>query len=170
MDHALYRFYDANGALLYIGIALQPFARMGQHRREKSWWGEVATVTIEHHHSRADAVAAERDAIKAEKPKYNVVHNRGKPPVICTYTTWENDGLITVYNVAPLGRRAKCYHCLGLTLITAELIREQPKPPEVGPHGGSLPCGFCGLPAETNSLSDNGPDEYPGRVAWVSTS
>jgi predicted GIY-YIG superfamily endonuclease len=163
-NHALYRLFGADGTLLYTGVALQPFARMGQHRREKSWWGEVATVTIEHHDSRADALAAERAAIKAEKPLYNVVHNRDAPPVICTYTTWENGGLITLYNVAPIGQYAKCWRCGCLSQITGERIKRQPKPPEVGPHGGGLPCPGCGWKAETNVLSDNGADEYPGRV------
>jgi predicted GIY-YIG superfamily endonuclease len=75
--HALYRFFDAGGQLLYVGISLDPGARWKQHRSDKPWWGEVATVTVEPHETRAAVVQAERAAIIAEKPKYNVVHNRG---------------------------------------------------------------------------------------------
>lgn len=167
-DHALYRFFGADGALLYIGIALQPFARMGQHRREKSWWGEVATVAIEHHVSRADALAAERLAIKAERPRYNVVHNRDRPSVICTYLTWEHGRQMTLYNVAPIGRIVRCLFCRKRFKITRRAIDQYAerhgKPPEVGPHGGHLDCPGCGCPAETSRLTDNGCEEYNGRL------
>lgn len=166
MDHALYRFYNGNGALLYIGIALQPFARMGQHRREKSWWGEVATVTIEHYVSRPKAMAAERAAIKAEKPRYNVVHNRDKPPVTCTYTTWWDGEMITLYNVAPLTHSARCWKC-GYFEITTQVILETPGIPEVGAQG-RVRCPLCGCMADTCLFTDNGAEEYDGRLEWVS--
>lgn len=38
---ALYRLYDANGVLLYIGISGDPKRRFRQHARTKHWWPEV---------------------------------------------------------------------------------------------------------------------------------
>jgi hypothetical protein len=41
----LYRFYDASGRLLYVGIAGNPGRRFAQHGRDKSWWSQVASST-----------------------------------------------------------------------------------------------------------------------------
>ena len=118
-DHALYRFFGDDGALLYVGISLQPFARMGQHRTDKSWWGEVAAVTIERHPTRRDVLAAERDAIRREKPRYNVVHtapHRGRPRKACRFYYYEPSAQrpITVHNVLPreaVGLALTCDRC-----------------------------------------------------------
>jgi predicted GIY-YIG superfamily endonuclease len=73
--HALYRFFDQSGELLYVGITMDLPARMGNHRRDKPWWTDAAWIGIEHFDNRAAALEAERMAIKAETPRYNVVHN-----------------------------------------------------------------------------------------------
>lgn len=75
--HALYRFYDSTGQLLYVGITLDPGSRWKAHSKEKPWWHDVAQVTVETHDGRAAVLEAERAAILAEKPVHNVVHNRG---------------------------------------------------------------------------------------------
>lgn len=73
--HALYRFFDASGDLLYIGITLNPAGRWKQHREEKPWWEEVADITIETYPDRPSVLEAERSAIIAEHPRYNKTHN-----------------------------------------------------------------------------------------------
>lgn len=68
---ALYRFFDEDGALLYIGITVNPRVRWRDHAG-RTWWPDVATKTLEWHTNRADAEAAEREAIRVELPRYNV--------------------------------------------------------------------------------------------------
>lgn len=68
---ALYRLFDAEGRLLYIGIAFNPDSRWAGHAASKSWWLDVAEKRIEWHETRSKAVAAERAAIAAELPLYN---------------------------------------------------------------------------------------------------
>jgi hypothetical protein len=72
----LYRFYDADDRLLYIGISEKGPERWKAHRKDKPWWTDVARSTTEHYETRAEALEAERAAIIAEKPLHNVVHNR----------------------------------------------------------------------------------------------
>lgn len=67
----LYRFFDAPGHLLYIGISARGAARWSEHAAEKPWWPEVAVTTVEHFLTREDAAAAEADAIRREQPRYN---------------------------------------------------------------------------------------------------
>lgn len=74
--HALYRFHDADGRLLYVGITLNPANRWRDHKRDKDWWHEVDTITIEKFESRGAALLAERQAIISERPAYNIVHGR----------------------------------------------------------------------------------------------
>lgn len=38
----IYRLYDSDGALLYVGITWNPWVRWRVHKKEKLWWGEVA--------------------------------------------------------------------------------------------------------------------------------
>lgn len=72
----LYRFYDTDDRLLYVGISERGPERWRAHRKEKPWWTEVARTTTEHYDTRQAALDAERAAIITEQPAYNVVHNR----------------------------------------------------------------------------------------------
>lgn len=78
--HALYRFFDASGDLLYIGITLNPAGRWKQHREEKPWWEEVTDITIETYPDRPSVLEAERKAIIAEHPRYNKTYNAQPAP------------------------------------------------------------------------------------------
>lgn len=73
----LYRFYDVDDRLLYVGIAMGVNARWAKHSKDKGWWTEVASARIEHLPSRDAALDAEWAAIRDERPIYNVVGNRG---------------------------------------------------------------------------------------------
>lgn len=75
---SLYRLFDADGQLLYIGIALDTVRRLDEHANDKPWWGEVATVTLEHYPGRVEAQEAERAAIQDEHPAYNICHMAGR--------------------------------------------------------------------------------------------
>lgn len=79
--HRLYRFFGEGGVLLYIGITDDLPTRLSSHRREKSWWREWRGITATPYPSRQALEAAEIEAIKAEKPLYNVTHNRPRPTV-----------------------------------------------------------------------------------------
>jgi GIY-YIG catalytic domain-containing protein len=72
--HALYRFFDAGGDLLYVGVTSDPGRRWGRHANDKPWWHEVDRIEIERYPDRETVLAAERKAIQDEHPRYNVVH------------------------------------------------------------------------------------------------
>ena len=73
--HIMYRLYSAEDELLYIGITMNFPARINQHKNDKFWWEEVSTIRLERHRSRNALRAAEREAILAERPTYNLAHN-----------------------------------------------------------------------------------------------
>lgn len=67
---AVYRLYDADGALLYIGSSYDPDARYKTHREK--WWGhEIARRAVEWRPDRATAYKEEAAAILRENPKRN---------------------------------------------------------------------------------------------------
>lgn len=67
----VYRFFDADGELLYVGCTFDMGPRIAQHRRDKRWWEQVVTVTLERHPDRRTALDAEAAAIADERPRYN---------------------------------------------------------------------------------------------------
>lgn len=94
--HALYRFYGAGGTLLYIGITNSIPTRLKKHNADKPWWTGVAQVRIEHYPNRTAVLEAERRAIIAEKPLYNVQHNQaGAWPAVETVAV-VSDELVAV--------------------------------------------------------------------------
>jgi hypothetical protein len=68
---AVYRLYDADGALLYIGSAYDPAHRSLDHRGTE-WWPRVARRKDEWHPGRSEAYIAETAAIWRERPEANV--------------------------------------------------------------------------------------------------
>lgn len=73
--HVLYRFFDRTDVLLYVGISVDLQFRMKSHGTDKSWWPEVASMTVERFPDRKSALRAEEAAIKAEHPLHNDQHN-----------------------------------------------------------------------------------------------
>jgi hypothetical protein len=68
---SLYRHFDAEGRLLYVGISKNAVCRLNGHQ-SKSWYDDLARVEIEKHPSRDHALYAESVAIRVENPLYNI--------------------------------------------------------------------------------------------------
>lgn len=78
----LYRFFDADERLLYIGIADNVGSRIKQHLADKPWWRTVATIKVEEYATRPEALEAERQAIRSERHLFNIVHNKPAAPTL----------------------------------------------------------------------------------------
>jgi hypothetical protein len=74
MKTALYRHYDVDGVLLYVGVSLSPMARTSSHSGGSEWFDSVARIDIEWHENRLEALRAEKKAIHFELPKMNKAH------------------------------------------------------------------------------------------------
>jgi len=68
---AVYRLYDAEGELLYVGATRNPRARLKHHALRKKWWPEVRKNDVQWHPGRPEALRAEAEAIRCEMPRYN---------------------------------------------------------------------------------------------------
>lgn len=69
---ALYRHFDAQGVLLYVGISLRPFTRTKEHSQLSGWAIDIANVTIQYFDSRKEAMEAEAKAVQEENPLHNI--------------------------------------------------------------------------------------------------
>lgn len=79
--NTVYRMFDENDELLYVGITANLPGRLAQHRAEKPWWTLVARIELRHLDSRREALDSERYLIVTEKPLWNVVHRDGATPI-----------------------------------------------------------------------------------------
>jgi hypothetical protein len=74
-SHSLYRCYDQAGDLLYVGISVQPYTRVENHRRNRKWGDLIKRVTVVNVGTEVDAGVAEKRVIETELPRYNQQHN-----------------------------------------------------------------------------------------------
>lgn len=100
MKTSLYRMYDADNQLLYVGISTGPVKRMEQHKSEKDWFYEVRHIEIEWFENREQALLAESFAILRERP----LHNSQRPPERKLKTTPKKALKVKAYKKAPVFR------------------------------------------------------------------
>lgn len=75
----VYRCYDANDRLIYVGASSSMERRLICHRTQAWWYGLVFRITYELHEDMDAAFAAESAAIIAERPAFNLAQRRGRP-------------------------------------------------------------------------------------------
>jgi hypothetical protein len=87
----LYRHFDGNGKLLYIGISLYPLLRTAQHAHYSLWMERVSKITLQKIADRNEAEKIERKAILDENPEFNIRRTgaaRGKSAFIAA-SDWD---------------------------------------------------------------------------------
>ena len=78
LQTTLYRHFNADGVLLYVGISLSALYRLSQHADHSEWYNEISKVEMEHFCDRPSAMVAERKAVISEGPLHNI-HHKKKP-------------------------------------------------------------------------------------------
>lgn len=74
MSAAVYRFFTADGSLLYVGCSGNLGQRLDDHASRTPWFSLVQSVSVEHFADRSSAITAEALAISTESPTHNVRH------------------------------------------------------------------------------------------------
>lgn len=75
--HHVYRLFDRDGELLYIGATSNIGSRLNDYRRNCVWWHRVGFVDSDEYPTRAEAFAAEAAAIREHQPELNTQSKRG---------------------------------------------------------------------------------------------
>lgn len=71
----LYRQFDRDDNLLYVGMSMNVFKRTKGHQSSSYWFNSVKKITIEGFITKEDALIAEKKAIILERPRFNVMNN-----------------------------------------------------------------------------------------------
>lgn len=76
--HWIYRWFDSDGTVIYIGMTCDPKARIRAHRNSADWIGWAARVEVQQPQivGRRAAYAAESQAIRDEMPPFNRLPGR----------------------------------------------------------------------------------------------
>jgi excinuclease UvrABC nuclease subunit len=80
---AIYRAFSPDGSLLYVGIAKNWGARWAQHAQCSPFFGGVARLDVRYMPTREEALVAEAEAIRNERPIWNVKHAEGPERRFC---------------------------------------------------------------------------------------
>jgi predicted GIY-YIG superfamily endonuclease len=78
--HAVYRIYDAQDRLLYVGVSADFDARFRNHKSRAAWAPDYQRHELTWYPDRWQAESAEVAAIMSENPQYNVAGNRQPRP------------------------------------------------------------------------------------------
>ena len=73
----LYRHYDRDGVLLYVGVSVSALARLESHFGKSHWANQIVRVEIEWFDTPALAIVAEGLAITTERPLHNKIISNG---------------------------------------------------------------------------------------------
>lgn len=76
----LYRAYDSEENLIYVGISCWLPDRIKAHQRHSGWHDHAAKILLDHFDSRDEALAAEKKYIEEQAPAFNVAHNPNAQP------------------------------------------------------------------------------------------
>lgn len=72
---SVYRYYDENNVLLYVGYTTQGPKRNHQHASDKTWWPFVARQEVDHYETVDEAKKHEVQLIRHYRPPFNKQHN-----------------------------------------------------------------------------------------------
>jgi predicted GIY-YIG superfamily endonuclease len=104
---SVYRYLDADGVLIYVGITNRGVQRQGEHNTHAKWWRFVRSQDVEHYDDRETALRRERHLIEKHQPPFNVVHNAEHPRRLAAYLKHADPEL------------KRCGHCEGCQLDAA---------------------------------------------------
>ena len=117
---AVYRHFDGEGRLLYVGISLSAIKRLGDHKDHSPWFASIRRVEIEHHKDRRAAMEAERKAIVTENPVCNINLKRPPPPERPTIEATRRDLVSKIVSFKPVYKPDEAAQIL---LLTGSIVR-----------------------------------------------
>jgi hypothetical protein len=87
----LYRHYNSDGDLLYVGVTNHVVTRTSRHFQKASWAAEIFKIVIEPFETREASLSAEVVAVKTEYPQHNRTWNgdRDNPLAAVAEGAWK---------------------------------------------------------------------------------
>jgi predicted GIY-YIG superfamily endonuclease len=92
---SVYKYYDRNRVLIYVGVTGAGMTRQRQHNADKQWWPFVAEQSLEHFDSRDDALRREYTLITTFRPPFNKQHNPDHKDICQAYVRMSQTNELT---------------------------------------------------------------------------
>lgn len=93
---SVYKYYDRNNLLLYVGITRRGTQRNREHDATKIWWRFVVRQEVEHHPHRMAALQREKHLIRKFRPPFNKQHNPFHAETSALYLACQSTGQISL--------------------------------------------------------------------------
>lgn len=121
--HFLYRHYDKDSNLLYVGISCDAIRRSGEHRWVSQWFHLVKTIDVESFKTKEQAVVAEWLAIEDERPRFN---KTGQGLIFIVREIVRRKGPITASMVRRLVQRRGKHlpHIVAVRFVLSKLVKK----------------------------------------------
>ena len=75
MKHFVYKHWDKDGVLLYVGCCKDVGKRTLNHSSNAHWFDRISKITSEEFPTRKAGLKAEKKAIKKERPLFNIAQH-----------------------------------------------------------------------------------------------
>jgi hypothetical protein len=135
---SVYRYLDADGVLIYVGITNRGVQRQAEHVAHSKWWRFVHAQDVEHYDDRETAERRERYLIEKHQPPFNVTHNAEHKRRLAAYLKHAEPEL------------KRCGHCEGCQLDAKPEDRTSDEDLgcrwwwELDPDEEAIRCEVCG--------------------------
>ena len=87
VKHYVYRLYDNESRLIYVGCSYEPEQRIKRHHVTQWWAPQIAKVRIKVYPTRVAGLEAETEARNTEHPRWNIearwIHRHNWTAAIC---------------------------------------------------------------------------------------
>lgn len=96
LKHDVYKAYDTDGQLLYVGVSVNVFKRLREHKQYAAWMPHSARVDVVQYLNRNAARAEEARCIREDGPLYNVTKENAwgcelSEVTVEAFTLWRDD-------------------------------------------------------------------------------
>ncbi|WP_202033167.1 DUF3039 domain-containing protein [Nocardioides sp. WS12] len=95
--HFVYRCFDGDDRLIYVGCSASPRQRMDQHRGSSWWFNQVERTRYVVFNDKDYALGKEREAIATENPRWNL---KGRDRALWTAADYEDIHFAMIQNGA----------------------------------------------------------------------
>lgn len=72
LKHDVYKAYNTDGQLLYVGVSVNVFKRLKEHKQYAAWIPDTERIYVVQYLNRSAALAEEARCIREDGPVYNI--------------------------------------------------------------------------------------------------
>lgn len=96
LKHDVHKAYNTDGVLLYVGISVNVFKRLKEHKQYAEWHPHSSRIDVVQYRNRDAARAEEARCIRSDNPLYNRTRENAwgcelSDDTVETFTLWRDE-------------------------------------------------------------------------------